>query len=334
VPSVAGSTSKTYSTYDLFYSGNDWTTGNYAIGYAECAGPLGGCHKVTTAAPWYADNNPADAGTGPGGQSLFIDASSQLQMTYHGWIGTPGYANGSARAMWVNPISYTTGSPRRPIPPGTPIADYYAANSAVRAVVGNPVGTEYSVGGGTGQNYTAGRIYWSPATGPHEVHGAILARYLTVGGPTGPLGFPTTDETRTPDGIGRYNHFANRASIYWTPSTGAHEVHGAIRVTWAATGWEQGPLGYPTTDETATPDGIGRYNHFSKAASIYWTPSTGANAVYGAIRASWASLGWERSRLGYPTTSEYGVSGGRRNDFQHGSITWTASTGTIQVIYR
>jgi LGFP repeat len=53
-----------------------------------------------------------------------------------------------------------------------------------------------------------------------------------------------TDESATPDGRGRYNHFEN-GSIYWTNATGAHEVDGDIQVVWAAAGWEQGPLGYP-----------------------------------------------------------------------------------------
>src|SRR5262249_42436113 len=38
-------------------------------------------------------------------------------------------------------------------------------------------------------------------------------------------------------------------SIYWTPGTGAHEVHGIIRDKWAALGWERSYLGYPITDE-------------------------------------------------------------------------------------
>jgi uncharacterized protein with LGFP repeats len=50
-------------------------------------------------------------------------------------------------------------------------------------------------------------------------------------------------------------------------------------------------MGYPTTDELSTPDGIGRYNHFDKAGSIYWTPGTGAHEVYGAIRQRWSALG-------------------------------------------
>ena len=42
------------------------------------------------------------------------------------------------------------------------------------------------------------------------------------------LHYPVTDETGTPDGVGRFNHFEG-GSIYWTPGTGAKEVHGAIR---------------------------------------------------------------------------------------------------------
>ncbi len=105
--------------------------------------------------------------------------------------------------------------------------------------------------------------YTSPATGSHQVCGAIRTKYLALGGPAGFLGYPVTNELPTPDGIGRFNHFANSGSIYWTPSTGAWSIHGAIRAKWASLGWERGVLGYPVTDETGTPDHVGRFNHFS-----------------------------------------------------------------------
>lgn len=47
--------------------------------------------------------------------------------------------------------------------------------------------------------------------------------------------------------MGRYNHFEG-GSIYWTPRTGPHEVHGAIRDLWASTGWENGFLGYSVSE--------------------------------------------------------------------------------------
>jgi len=87
------------------------------------------------------------------------------------------------------------------------------------------------------------------ARGAHEVHGEIAAHYRSLGGSGSFLGYPTTDETATPDRVGRYNHF-QAGSIYWTPSTGAHEVHGLIRQLWAQRGWERNAaLGYPVTDE-------------------------------------------------------------------------------------
>jgi|BarGraNGADG00212_1021973.scaffolds.fasta_scaffold05307_5 lysozyme len=181
------------------------------------------------------------------------------------------------------------------------------------------------IGGGVDQsrfNGTADQLAASP--------GAIGVHYAELGGAAGFLGAPLGGEQTAPDGVGRFTHYQN-GSIYWTPATGAHEVHGSIRAEWAATGWETGPTGYPVTDELPTPDGVGRFNHFSKGASIYWTPATGAHEVHGSIRAEWAATGWETGPTGYPVTDEYDVPSGRASDFQHGRISWSASTGAIVV---
>lgn len=154
-------------------------------------------------------------------------------------------------------------------------------------------------------HYKGGSIYWHPATGAHEAHGAIRAKWAALGWEKSFLGYPTTDETdgRDPAGKGRYNHF-QRGSIYWHPDTGAFEMHGAIRKKYLALGADGSFLGYPTTDETGCPDGVGRFNHF-QAGSIYWTPRTGAHEVHGLIRGFWAQHGWERNpELGYPLTDE------------------------------
>ncbi len=213
----------------------------------------------------------------------------------------------------------------------------YLALGGPAGFFGFPVTDETATPGAAGRynDFERGTIYWSPGTGAHEVHGAIRGRYLAFGGPAGYLGFPLTDEATAPSGGGRYNDF-ERGTIYWSPGTGAHEVHGAIRGRYLELGGPSGVLGFPATDETSTPDGVGRYNHFSgtiAGSSIYWSPATGAHEVYGGIRAQWAALGWERSRLGYPTSGEYGITGGRRNDFQHGSILWHAASGRTEVVY-
>lgn len=254
-----------------------------------------------------------DQGTFPGDQDVFNGSLAQLK-TF------AGVAQGSA----TQPVS-------TPAPPADPIAAAYAKLG--QTYVGTPTDAEHSIAGGQARDYTNGTIYYSAATGAHLVRGGILQHYLQLGGPAGVLGFPTTDEKATPDQFGRYNHFAGAggSSIYWTPFTGAHETQGLIQQEWAKLGWERGPLGYPLTDETATSDGVGRFNHFSGSggSSVYWTPLTGAHETQGLIEQEWAKLGREKSVLGYPTTDETATAGpgGRYNNFTGGAITWSPAAG-------
>src|SRR5664279_231839 len=208
--------------------------------------------------------------------------------------------------------------PNRPDTVGA-IGAHYDGLGGGASLLGWPTTSEFPVAGGAGQHFDGGSMYWSPATGAQEVHGAIRLEWASIGWERSVLG--------TPDGVGRFNHFAG-GSAYWTPATGAHEVHGAIRAEWAAIGWERSAIGYPLTDELGTPDGVGRFNHFADG-SVFWTPATGAHEVHGAIRSVWAARGWETGGLGYPTSDEYSVPGGRRSNFAHGSLTWSASTGQV-----
>ncbi|MCB5190499.1 hypothetical protein LG198_07150 [Methylobacillus arboreus] len=104
-------------------------------------------------------------------------------------------------------------------------------------------------------------------------------------------------------------------------------VSGAIGAKYAALGGAGGFLGRPLTDELGAPDGIGRYNHF-EGGSIYWTSKTGAWSVQGPIRNQWATLGWERSWLGYPISDQGPrTGGGYQSRFQGGYIYWTKAKG-------
>jgi len=214
--------------------------------------------------------------------------------------------------------------------PTTEIDRKYLALGGPNGFLGSPAGPETGIpDGGSYRDFQGGSIYWSPETGAYEVHGEIRDRWLELTG-VNFLGYPMTDETTTPDGIGRYNHFQN-GSIYWSPDTGAHEVQGVIRDKWASLGWEKSFLGYPLTDETGTPNGKGRFNHF-QGGSIYWSADTGAHEVQGVIRDKWASIGWEQSCLGFPTSDEQDYSDHtgqytRISNFQGGTIVWGPNAG-------
>ena len=116
---------------------------------------------------------------------------------------------------------------------------------------------------------------------------------------------------------------------FWRSGTscpgGTGVTGGAIDAAYRALGACGSVVGVPITNETGTPDGVGRYNVFERG-SIYWTPATGAHAVHGVIRDAWKAEGWEAGALGYPVSDEYAAAGGRKSDFQHGSITWDATT--------
>jgi hypothetical protein len=63
---------------------------------------------------------------------------------------------------------------------------------------------------------------------PHAVYGLIGARYVALGGSSGPLGCPLTDEANTPDGQGRFNDF-EQGEIVWSPKqTGSGNVVSAF----------------------------------------------------------------------------------------------------------
>ncbi len=208
------------------------------------------------------------------------------------------------------------------------IADHYQTLGGPSGFLGAPTTDEVTTPNGVGRyNHFEhnGSIYWSPGSGAWSIHGAIRAEWAALNWEAGPLGFPITDEQGTPNGLARYNHLQG-GSIYWSPNTGAHETQGAIEASWQSLGWEAGFLGLPVTDETETPNGAGRYNHF-QGGSVYWSPANGAHEGHGAIRDAWARQGWEAGGLGFPTTDEYAVPGGRASSFQGGTLRFSFATG-------
>ena len=99
-----------------------------------------------------------------------------------------------------------------------------------------PRARQYTIGAdGVGQNFAGGKIFYSPATGANVVTGQVLAKYESVGGPTGDLGFPTSSEA---DGglapKSRVGTFAaaDKPVIFWTPDFGAVIVRGAMNAAW------------------------------------------------------------------------------------------------------
>ncbi|RLP08620.1 hypothetical protein D7U36_09270 [Propionibacterium australiense] len=199
-----------------------------------------------------------------------------------------------------------------------------------RGQLGYPTTDELATGSGVYQLFQGGAIIWSSTTGAHISVGAIRTKWAEYDYERGRLGYPTTDEICGIKDGGCYQKFQGGA-ILWSNATGAHISIGAIRTKWAEYRYENGTLGYPTTDEICTIKDGGCYQKYQGGA-ILWTPTTGAHISIGAIRSAWAATGYENGQLGYPTSDELATESGVYQRFQGGAIYWTASTNATKVI--
>jgi SpoIID/LytB domain protein len=71
-----------------------------------------------------------------------------------------------------------------------PVLDRYDAMGRERSILGMPKTSVRTGRGYSSAAYEGGLIVWSRRTGAHAVVGAFARRYLSAGGPEGPLGLP------------------------------------------------------------------------------------------------------------------------------------------------
>jgi uncharacterized protein with LGFP repeats len=71
-----------------------------------------------------------------------------------------------------------------------------------------------------------------------------------------------------------------------------------------------------------------RFDH----GAIYWSPEVGAYPVGGAIYDAWASLGYERSPLGLPTSGEIEEAEWKKQNFQHGTLNFDREKSQVILV--
>ena len=196
------------------------------------------------------------------------------------------------------------------------------ADAVASGEYGTCINNEYDVPGGKAEDFTAGRAFWSAATGAHALIGRINARYSEMGGPGSWLGFPLTNEQQTPDGVGRYVKFEHGV-IYWTPTHGAHAIPADMFDAWGTEGWETGLLGYPVEDTVSTGDVITQRFEGGYVVRNH----DHAYVVKGEIAKKYTAINTVTSRLGAPISDEIAIPGGVLQNFDNGTMYWSAATG-------
>nr|NIL82245.1 hypothetical protein [Rhodococcus kroppenstedtii] len=173
-------------------------------------------------------------------------------------------------------------------------------------------------GVGRRQEFQGAAIYWR-LNEAYAIGGAIRDKWNTMGAEAGPLGYPRTDELGGGKYNGRFNDFENGV-IAWSSATNAHAMFGVFRDKWNTLRRQNGPLGYPTSDEFVTPNNRGRGLHL-EGGSIYSLNGEAPRAVGGIIRDKWSQAGWETGRYRFPIGEEYPLDGGFAQDFEGGILT-------------
>ncbi|MET1156389.1 GH25 family lysozyme [Arthrobacter sp.] len=184
--------------------------------------------------------------------------------------------------------------------------------------------------GGCFQSFEGGAILWSPATGAHvSAAGPIRNLWQSTGFENGALGYPTGEVTCGIRDGGCYQIYEGGAAI-WKASSGAQpSLTGPIRSAWQQSGYENGPLGYPTSAQFCGLRNGGCFQNF-EGGSVLWSSSTGAQLMTSAsVNSAWAKTGFENGNLGYPTSA---VICGLKNsgcfqNFEKGSILWSPASG-------
>ncbi|MDQ0662843.1 uncharacterized protein with LGFP repeats [Arthrobacter ulcerisalmonis] len=338
-------TSRYWHYYDPTGGGSTDTTAPTVTPTSPAAGATGVAATVNVTGTFSEGMDPSTIttntftltdGTAPVAAAVAYDAPGKVATldpgadlaagtTYTATIkgGTTGVKDVAGNALAADQTwTFTTAGPP---PAQTPIAAKAASlNGALGAATTAEVYGLKDNGGY--QCFERGCILYSPASGAHVSTGAIRGLWAATGFENGGLGYPTTDEVGGLRDGGVYQNYQGGA-IIWSPATGAHISVGAIRGLWAATGFENGRLGYPTTDEVGGLKNGGVYQNYQGGA-IIWSPATGAHISVGAIRSIWASTGFESGRLGYPTSDEYatGNDGGVAQNYQGGVIHWSPSS--------
>ncbi|WP_237168098.1 LGFP repeat-containing protein [Prescottella equi] len=121
-----------------------------------------------------------------------------------------------------------------------------------------------------------GQAYWSAQTGAKIVPNALLDTYGLYDWEVGPLGYPIGDHTvltepATGTAWGDVQHFEGGTLYRRYSADRGWWVHGLIYATWRRSGFENGPLGWPTSDEVVLDNGD-RVQHF-EGGDIYWSPT-------------------------------------------------------------
>jgi SpoIID/LytB domain protein len=147
------------------------------------------------------------------------------------------------------------------------------------SAVGNPIGYEWPVRGGTGQAFATGHIYWSSGFGAWEIYGGFETRYQQIGGPNHAIGLPIAARFNGAKAGSLVQRFG-AGRMFYSAATSTREVYGPIYNAYYSVGLEGGRLGLPTSYRVPFTSGGGWRQHFQGGYINLYASNNSTYIVY------------------------------------------------------
>ena len=158
----------------------------------------------------------------------------------------------------------------------------------------------------------------------------IETRWRAMGGGRSELGAVHVGEQA--ENHGRHTTF-QKGRMY-TQRGGIYKLyHGPVLRAYVRHGEVDGALGYPRSNQRTIADGAGLSAVFARGR-VFWSQATGSTVLQdGAILRRYLDEGSAGGRLGFPTGPVRPTKTGNMARFQHGTISWDASSHRTRVRY-
>ncbi|MCU1512390.1 MAG: lysozyme [Arthrobacter sp.] len=184
--------------------------------------------------------------------------------------------------------------------------------------------------GGCFQGFAGGVVMWSLGSGAQpSLAGPIRNAWAGSGYESGVMGYPTSAVVCGLKGSGCFQNY-QRGAIMWSPASGAAiSTFGAIRDFWQQQNFENGPLGYPTSNAVCGLKNGGCFQNY-QGGTVVWSPATGAQTVLpGPVQQIWQRNAFENGLLGYPTGKQSCSAAANQcvQAFQGGTAAWSQTNG-------
>lgn len=230
---------------------------------------------------------------------------------------------------WFGSSSVSTGT--------TAIQAAYAASGGASGPLGQPISGVLNIpdnGGGLGQAFQGGSIYWTYGTGAQVVlAGPILNYYFARNGASGPLGWPMSGTIAIAGNGGGSGQVFTAGSVY-ASAAGAFLVRDAMRDAYFKVNGSAGILGWPTGEIQCGLTGDGCLQTF-QSGRLYANPAAGyAYPTTGRVLAAYLTSGGDAGPLGLPVSATGAVDangGGTAQAFAGGSI-YSATSGGDYIV--